>query len=303
MQTSQTEVANLEKQKAAKGEVEVLKKLFAIAGKKGDGQTAIDRLTALFSLAVLYGNGDSNQRDLMKLHALEDRFALQRTADSMTQRYWAESQRLFPKMPAVLRGSQFSYADTIPDPAKFDKWWSDFQGGLAHYQTQKTSGCDNDDGTPGGQVRCNLTWWGVKGDPVYAFPRRLHLDARQEVELHNLLYQLAAKSAPEPWKRKLLKILAEDWRAVLDLPRSTAMYTASTRGASDPAELREAADQIAENKKLAAALEKAAPPMRAFMKEFYLLTGAMPSGDTIGPRSWEEMNRKRGFPDTHNPDN
>jgi TolB-like protein len=98
LQATQTELKNLEQQKQARGEAEALKKLHEIAGRK-DANDPLDRLAALYLLATAYGDITGSTHDLYRMQALEDRFALQRIADTRVLPVVRDELGLLPKTP------------------------------------------------------------------------------------------------------------------------------------------------------------------------------------------------------------
>jgi hypothetical protein len=160
-------------------------------------------------------------------------------------------------------------------------------------------------------VLCGLEWTGMRDDPMRQLGRRLHLDGRAEVELHERLYQMGLKlNGPPAWGQKMLKQLALEYAGDGELDRSTKLYTKLAGQLTEPDAVRATADAIALNQKAAAALAKAGPqrPMVAewlrlgshgeggFSRAVDDLAYAFPSSGPPTMRTWQELNRKRKFP-------
>jgi len=267
LQSSSIELGNLERQKEARGEAEVLKKLHEIAGRKSP-KDQLDRLAALHLLAVAYGNISSEPDDLYKIQGLEDRFALQRIADVMVQSYWVEASAIFPRVIAVVR--THVGVDPPKTVAAVDAALAETRKQLERYATF-SYGCIRSD-VREVQILCNLQWRGLRDDPLNEFPLRLHLDGRQTVELHQRFYDWGVKlGAPAEWRAQWIANLADDYRNVGDFGRSTALFTQLAGQLHDADKVREVTEQIELNRTVAEAL--AHSPDKELMRE-YLANGS-----------------------------
>src|SRR5262249_16986061 len=172
-----------------------------------------------YMLAVAYGNIDRNFNDTTELAKLEDRFAMQRTADALVQSYWAEVGDLFPKLPSVVRDQ---FGARLPSPPHT------LDHALPPPRKLVLSGSPDNWAPESVRERallCNLVWTGLRDDPVTDFPARLHLDGIGTAELHMRLYEMGVKlGAPPEWRQKRLRELAEEFRAAGAIDRSTALY-------------------------------------------------------------------------------
>jgi len=261
LQATQSEIKHLEQQNEARGEAEALKKLHEIAGRK-DARDPLDRLAALYLLATVYGNITDGTRDLYRMQALEDRFALQRIADTLVQSYWAEASASFPRVLPVVRDE----LGTLPRAlAQVDQ-------ALATTRTQLERGpvrarVDSVRGdTRELYFLSNLTWTGMRDDPIHQFPLRLHLDGRQTAELHHRLYELGLKlNPPAAWRQQALQALADEYRSLGDFGRATAMYTQLAGILHDADQVRAVTQRVEDNRAIAEALERS--PHKALIRE------------------------------------
>lgn len=251
LQLRQDEIQSLEQQKEARGEAEALKKLYEIAGRQ-DATNRLDRLAALYLLATAYG-GISTREQPYRMHALEDRFGLQRITDTLVQTYWAEASAIFPRVLPVVRDD---LAFTPRTPEQVAEAMAKARALLEKEQAPRRSGC------PPGETReatilCNLRWHGDQDDPISEFPLRLHLDGRQTVELYQRLYDFGLQlNPPLEWRQEALETLAEDYRRLGDFNRATAMYTQLAGILHDAAQVRAVVQKIKDIHEIAMAIER-----------------------------------------------
>lgn len=270
VETAQVKLAEAGRRKEASAEVQVIEKLYAIADDKG--KDAVDRLTALYILSLAFGNVSSDTFHTLKLQDLEDRFVLQRTADGLYRRYTTEAMSLFPKVPAVLR-PQFD-VELPKDVNELDARFAEAKKSLAGYRTAATVDCPRGDDQPS-RILCNLGWKAMRDDLVQNLPWQLLLDGRQRVELYEKLYQMGLKIAGSNqellawWRERLGLELANAYRGVMDLDRSTAVLTALAGALKEPDAIRRIADEIEHNKRASELLSKS--PNKTQIKEFIAL--------------------------------
>lgn len=252
--TAQANVAKLAQQGQARGEAEAIAKLHAIVdGKGNDG----DHLAAIYILAAIYGDLDGaarlERRDAFRIHSIEDRFALQRAADGLVRRYWAEAQKLFPKWLPVVRDELNALPRTAGEvDDAIAKARTVLEGGKAH----RRYGCIDGKGREIGML-CNLTV-NARDTSHIALAERLGLDGKQAVELDRQLYELGARLDPPPrWRQQMLEALAEAYRNVADFGRSSAVFTQLAGQLNAPDEIRAVTRKIEDNRKVAEALARA----------------------------------------------
>ncbi|MSQ84236.1 MAG: hypothetical protein EXR77_15355 [Myxococcales bacterium] len=302
LQASQIEVENLNRQKLAGGEAEVIQKLFAVAGDK-DAKDPLPRLAALYLLAVVYGNISRNASDISKLQEIEDRFALQRVADTLVQSYWTGAVGLFPRLPALVR-DQFN----IALPSSVAEFTKEFTAVREELQRYEPTGCAHttDRAT---QLYCNLAWYAGRDDPVRQLPRRLRLDVVQEADLYAKLYQLAGQAKIQGQnKLTMLRQLALAYRYAAEFSKSSALFTNLAGALSDPGEIRAIAAELELNRQGA---ELVSRPAHSSAAREYLQAGSLIStdfdsvvetaaqiftGPTIAPRGLQRLNQHRKWP-------
>ena len=262
VELAKAEVDRLAREGEAAKENAVLRKLFAVAGSRGkDG--ARRRLAALWLLTSHYG------KERRGLDPMVDRFAAERTADGLAQRYWAEAPAFWPHVPALVNQSMTN-GPRLPDAA--DAVDKELEGAVARLDTWEVQ-LDSAQYADHNRNLLNTYRLGTLDTGIEEFAERLHLDLRGEAELRDRLYDLGLKLAPElEWKKANLRKRAETRRALLDLDASTRLF-ASMRALDGGADwLRFLANQIEENGKLARAL--GATPKDGVLREYVLLSGA-----------------------------
>lgn len=264
VELAKAEVERLEREGKAAQEGAVLRKLFEVAGAGNKGKDgARRRLAALWLLATHYGR-ERRGRD-----PLVDRFAAERTADGLAQRYWAEAPAHWPHVPALVNRSM-NNGPRLPDAA------ADVDKELGEaVERLDTWGVPGDNPQYAEHYRNLLTSYRLSqlGSGVEEFAERLHLDRRGEAGLRDRLYEIGLKLAPDlGWKKAGLAKRAEARRAILDLDASTRIY-ASMRALDPSADwLRHLAAQIEDNGKLAKAVEGLGKD--SLVREYVLLSGA-----------------------------
>jgi TolB-like protein len=262
VEVAKAEVERLEREGKAAKESAVLRKLFEVAGTRGK-DSARRRLAALWLLASHYGQ-ERRSRD-----PLVDRFAAERTADGLAQRYWAEAPAFWPHVPALVNRSM-NNGPRLPDAASaVDK---ELEAAVERLDTWDVP---SNNPQYADHYRNLLTTYRLSqlGTGIEDFAQRLHLDLRGEAELRDRLYDIGLKLAPDQsWKKAGLGKRAEARRAILDLDASTRLYAGMRALDSSADWLRHLAAQIEENGKVAKAL--AGQGKDSVVREYVLLEGA-----------------------------
>lgn len=238
-------------------EAKVAARLFELASDASKGRQR-QRLAALYALGVAYGNVGTNLGKLSKLRATEDRFAMQRTADAMAKRYFVEARELFPAVPACL--DERFFVRLPDDPSGVEAW-------LAR-EVDVLWGTPKD--LP--ENRHNALVNNVRPYPVRAMARLLGLDAFEEAALHQELFDRSRKLAGDFVLEEQLDALAEAWRAVLDLDRSTAILRAQAAATDKPHLLKRYADALELNRDIAQGLA-AVGKLRPWLEELLAMIG------------------------------
>jgi len=251
------EVARLEKNKAIAAEVGVLRKLWPLVDGKGQSPDArLQRVAAACVLSVHYRaelgfkqRGPVNSEDLAK--AGFDDFTLQRTADALMARAWAEAPDVFPRIPPLCIGFGMISSDSKEPIEK-----------QLGYQIERAAKLTDPD------VLLSYMSNNAEVDPA---AEALHLDAPGEVKLWEKLYALAERlpKLPDADRARYEQTIAEHRRRIADFDGSTQMYAAASRHTKDSYKLKEFAREIDKNKEQK--LAYAAAP--ALLRELYLIDG------------------------------
>jgi len=251
------EVERLEKNKAIAAEVAVMRKLWPILDQKGNSpDIKLKRVAAACVLSNLYraklgfrNRGPVNSADLAA--AGFDDFSLDRTADALFARAWAEAPDVFPKLPplcirfGIVSSSSDKDIDTllgyhIADAAKIT---TNTEALLSYMSNNSTV------------------------DPA---AEALGLDPPGEVRLWEKLYALAQKlpDITDDDRARYEETIAERRRRAGDFDGSTQMYGAASRHTKASHRLSQYAKEIDKNKKLKLLVGPGAP---ALLRELYLL--------------------------------
>jgi TolB-like protein len=262
VEVARAEVERLALEGKAAKEGAVLHRLFDVAGSRGkDG--ARRRLAALWLLTTHYGQ-ERRGRDPMV-----DRFAAERTADGLAQRYWAEAPAFWPHVPALVNHAMTNGPRLPEAAAAVDQ---ELDGAVVRLDTWDVP-ADSAQYADHYRNLLNTYRLGTLETGIEEFAQRLHLDLRGEAELRDRLYELALKLAPElGWKKAALGKRAEVRRELLDLDASTRLYAGMRALDSDAGWLRSLAYRVEENGKLAKAV--AGLPKDSVIREYVLLQGA-----------------------------
>jgi TolB-like protein len=234
---------DLEAQRQRSREMTEQQKLFAklleVASRKGDGARDA-RLTALYILARQY-DGRSEHADE------EDRFARERTADMLYQRYLAESLSLFPRFPALINNfdDQGWWKFRMPEIATFDSDMTRLVGELKDYGVQ-TKHKDDEERARHYHKQRSLELARREN------AEHLHLDVRAEADLDDRLDGLLAKLDPEYLRRHPDTVFERVnlRRTILDLDTATKLIVGSRENDSEPKWLRELADEAEVNARI-----------------------------------------------------
>jgi hypothetical protein len=250
--TAKAEVDRLERQGAAAKEDAVLRKLFEVASSKG-ADVWRRRLAALWLLTIHYGTSHRERNPLV------DRFAAQRTADSLAQRYWAEAGGHWPTTPPLVTRSRTDPLRPPGSPEEIDRTLERTGRYL------ETWGADGKDLSLINQYRLADLDFDIEESA-----RRLHLDVHGQADLEDRLYDLALKLAPETgWRRQAVQRRALTRQALLE-PEASTKLLASIRPLTTAASAIEGlALRIEENGYLARLL--AATPPSSPLREYLLL--------------------------------
>jgi len=234
-----------EKSKAIQERLDVITRLWPIAEGKAKvaGSTAdprVQRLYATCRLMNLYHHhlwdgGEQIPDDALARAGL-DPFVLERTADALARRYFAESADLFPKLPLVCASPLVSGTLT---PANFDK---DFVAALSNVEDLFKGYGLND-----------LLRYHTPSEAESWFLQRLGIDRAERLRAAERMWKLiAAKLDPKPtWRVRFEKELGVFARENAALEQSTAHFVSIGKiPSADESALRDAADDVERNKKL-----------------------------------------------------
>jgi TolB-like protein len=251
------EVARLEKNKEIAAAVGVLRKLWPLVDGKGSSPEAkLQRVAAACVLSVHYraelgfkNRGPVNSEDLAK--AGFDDFTLERTADALMARAWAEAPDVFPRIPPLCIGFGMISSDSKEPIEKQLGYQIDRAAKLTDTDTLLSYMSNNAEVDPAAEA--------------------LHLDAPGETKLWEKLYALAERlpKLRDEDRARYEQTIAEHRRKIADFDGSTQMYAAASRHTKDSYRLKEFAREIEKNKELK--LAYAAAP--ALAHELYVVDG------------------------------
>jgi TolB-like protein len=267
------EVARLEKNRAIASGVAVLKKLWPILDRKGNAaDTKLRRVAAACALSDAYrselgyrNRGPVTGEDLVA--AGYDDFMLQRTADALFARAWAEAPDIFPRLPPLCLGLHMISAD---NPRPIDELLG-YHIASAQKLTQKAD------------VLMSYISNNAHVDKAAGY---LRLDPSGRAKLWEKLYELA-RTFPGITDRDRARFeehIAETRREAGDLDGSTQMFAAASHHTKDSYQLKKYAEEIEKNKKIKIGLEGAP----AWVRELYLL------GHELSDHERKTMNEPKG---------
>jgi TolB-like protein len=250
------EVSRLEKNRAIASGVAVLKKLWPILDRKGNaGDTKLRRVAAACALSDGYrselgykNRGPVTGEDLVA--AGYDDFMLQRTADALFARAWAEAPDVFPRLPPLCIGLRMVSAD---NPRPIDE--------LLGYHI-----ADAQKLTRSADV---LMSYMANNAHVDRAAEYLRLDPPGQARLWEKLYELA-RTFPgirDQDRARFEDQIAQVRRVAGDFDGSTKMFAAASHHTKESHQLKKYAEEIEKNKKLKIQLDGAP----AWVRELYLL--------------------------------
>lgn len=250
LETSRKERERLQKDKERAELAGVLEQLWAEAESRDPRR----RATALYLLAVAYGNLGTNRGKLLKLRQVEDRFGMQRTAEALAMAYRAEAVSAWPALPPLVSDRFYR---GVPEPGTFEEDFAEAVEHLFEY------GADHPEN------RRHYFLQDMRYPATTA--RLLHLDRAEEVALLEEMSQRAGDMlAPDYWVEDMEETLIEQYRAVLRLDESTRLLTARARGETNEHRMKAIADDVERNRQLAEALETTKNP--EVVREWLLLS-------------------------------
>ncbi len=260
LETGRKERERLEKDKERADLTGVLARLWEEAENQA---TPRRRTTALYLLAVAYGNIGTNRGKLLELRQVEDRFAMQRTADALARAYRAEAMEVWPALPALVTDR---FWRRLPEPGTFEQDFAEAVDHLFEY------GADHPEN------RLNYFLMDMRYPRTTA--RMLHQDRASEVALLEEMDRLGRElGAPDYWVDEMNETLVEEYRSVLRLDASTRLLTARARGETNEWRMKALADEVEENRELTEVLQKS---KNADVAREWLLIGG-DSGFSHGP--------------------
>ena len=209
--------------------------------------------TALYLLAVAYSNIGTNRGKLLELRQVEDRFAMQRTADALALAYRTVAVDSWPDLPPLLTER---FWRGLPEPGSFE---ADFAKAITQLHEYGADHPEN---------RRHYFLQDMRY--VQTTARMLHLDRAAEVRLLEDMARLGKElGAPDYWIDDMEETLIEDYRAVLRLDDSTRLLTDRARGETNEHRMKSIADEVERNRELAEVLQTSKSP--DLVREWLLL--------------------------------
>lgn len=229
--------------------------LWKIAAVTGGGQAQQDRIAATFLLSLGFRN------EFRLQFPRGDRFALARSADELERRYVTEARPLFPRIPPLI------VSDVWSEPRSgeaIDAWvrrtWTALETYMKPPRLRRT-------------VEALEREFGHCQHPDQeAAVTHLMLDQVQIVQLCEQIIDWIDKLDPSDKPRsRYREAMAERYREILELGKSTSLWAEASAAAKGSHELRRYADQIEQNKKLLDMLQNG--KHRELTRETLLLEG------------------------------
>ena len=213
VEVDQRRAAEIAQNAEAAQEVAELEPFWAMAKKAGP-EHAVERLWGLYNLYYHYADSYSRLRNL---HKIEDRFELERIADALAAQYFAEAQRLFPRVPLAIDYQH--HWDWLEEPA-------DDRAKKRH-----------DDGTKNARA----SW--------HKLCARLHLDERRcgDLEL-KVVEKLAKRGADGEDLASVLKDAMEHFRQAADPDAATIAASAAQKLSKDTYTLKTLVKEVEANR-------------------------------------------------------
>ena len=229
--------------------------LWKLAGLTAGGQGQHDRLAATLLLAVGY-------RGQFRLQFPRgDRFALERFADDLERRYTAEARGLFPRIPPLVEDDAWSEPKSGESTeAWVRRTWDALEALMKPPKLRRTiESLEREFG------RCDHP-----GQDAAA--THLLFDQARTVQFAEQILDWLDKLDPGDKRRARYRTtMAEHYREVLDLAKSTALWAETSAAAGGSHDLRRYADEIETNRKLLAMLQSG--KNRELVRETLLLEG------------------------------
>ncbi|HSS00974.1 MAG TPA: CsgG/HfaB family protein [Kofleriaceae bacterium] len=229
--------------------------LWKIAAASGGGQAQHDRLAATALLSLGYRN------EFRLQFPRGDRFALERFADDLERRYVAEARPMFPKIPPLLDREAWSELKSgEPVEAWVRRTWDALEAAMKPPRLRRT-------------IEALEREFGRCDHPDYeAAASHLLLDQAQTVQLAAQILDWIDKLDPGGKRRALFRErMAEHYRDVLELGKSTSLWAEGSAAAGGSHDLRRYADEIERNRKLLDMLQNS--KNRELARETLLLEG------------------------------
>lgn len=263
--------------------------LWKIAAVTGGGQAQRDRIAATVLLSLGYRN------EFRLQFPRGDRFALERFADDLERRYVAEARPLFPRIPPLLDRELWT---DLKSGEAVEAWvrrtWDGLEALMKPPRLRRTieslerefGRCDHPDRD--------------------AAATHLLLDQAQTVQLAEQILDWLDKLEPGGKRRaQNRETMAERYREILELGKSTALWAEASAAAGGSRDLRRYADEIERNRKLLDMLQNA--KNRELARETLLLEGLNASEvvqkflSTAPPKNefWPYLAGFRGFSRMH----
>ena len=269
LDTARKELERLERSREADSQAEVLSRLWAIAEAAPSALKDVARVpearrrpTALYLLAVAYGNVGRNRGKLLRLRQVEDAFALERTADALHRAFFDESDSRWPELPLAVtdrfwRGlPEVEGKDGGPPEDPFDVRFGELATHLFDY------GADH----PENRRKYLLDDLRYPADMA----RRLHLDRGAEVNLLELFLERAQRlSPPDYWVEDVEERLAAAYRSVLRLDDATRLLSKQAAALENASAIEGIAREIEVNRDYQRLLDRARN--KALVREWLLL--------------------------------
>jgi TolB-like protein len=279
---AQRQLERAKADEAAGAEAKLVERLQKLA--EGPDTAWEDRLTALHSLAVALGNLGSRQNKLYHLRRIEDRFWMKRQAEAAAARYEEEALKVFPVAPLTIDESNYSWSLT-ENLGEFDKEWAWAKKKLLRVEDIAEN-------------QKNMVLSSARYPDLTA--ELLHFDARQTAAFHQQLFDLCKKLQPDEYHvTEGLEALAKRWRNVLELDKSTALFTELSRRSDNPWRLKGLAQEVETNRDLAAFLSKAPQEGREYLLlnegNLHAARSVFPDR-SVSPRALQELTRLRAWP-------
>ncbi|PKN56123.1 MAG: hypothetical protein CVU56_17655 [Deltaproteobacteria bacterium HGW-Deltaproteobacteria-14] len=283
------EAARMEKLAKRSAEAAMVQRMFELAGAEGKVHERA-RVAALHALAVAYLNLGTNRGKLSKLRSAEDRFAMARTGEGLARRYFAEAQARYPEIPACLREEFFA---GLPDSVDEMGTWQARQERLVWGDPKDLP-----------QNRQRRMVENARRYTVEQMSALLHLDRVAAMKLQEGMWEAVTGFDPGDFMiNEMEEVLAEGWRGVLELDKSTAYLRKKAARTTHPSALEAVADEIALNRDMAKALADTGP-LRPWLEEalaflgpshwLWRKQGAAPyAGDALPADVLRELNKSR----------